>query len=90
METAVAHGYASVRVKGHAEQRARERRALRPAAQQPSQDWVAALTGLSGGPTPAPADSPVKGLTSESFREQVAAMRAAEYEAAKKRGPGRA
>lgn len=92
MEIAVAHGYASVRVKGFAEKLARQRR---PAQRRESEDWVAGLMALSGqvkragGIETAPSDSPLAGVTPESFRAEVAAMRAAEYERARNR-PGRA
>jgi len=89
MESAVAHGYLMATVKDYAAKRARQR-GDRP--QSAPQDWASALRALSGqvkgaaGTMPAPADSPVNGVTPESFRAEVAAMRAAEYERAKAKG----
>ena len=86
METAVAHGYLMARVDGYAAKRARQRGHV----ERPAEDWASALAALSGkvgragGRESAPSDSPVVGLTSETFRAEVAAMRAAEYDHARK------
>ena len=83
MEYAVAHGYLMATVKGHADKRARHWQ--KPGdAPRPSQDWARALAAKSGvrgagSGVIASTDSPVSGTTVETFRAEVAAMRAAEY-----------
>jgi hypothetical protein len=81
MELAVAVGYRMATEPGYAAKvRASRGGAARPRSDE---DWASKLAALSGQTiqrVPAPADSPVNGVTPESFRAEVEALRQAERE----------
>jgi hypothetical protein len=81
MSYAVAVGYQMATVPGYAAKRAAAR-GDKPRLRS-DEDWASKLAALSGQTIqriPAPADSPVNGVTPESFRVEVEAMRQAERE----------
>lgn len=78
MELAVAVGYRMATEPGYA---AKVRAARHGPTARPDNDWASQLAALSGQAitrSPAPPDSPVNGMTPESFRAEVEAMRQAE------------
>jgi hypothetical protein len=83
MELAVAVGYRMATEPGYAA-KVRASRGGDPrgrSGDRSVEDWASKLAALSGQTiqrTPAPADSPVNGVTPESFRAEVEAMRQAE------------